>query len=123
MNPSEEKEEMLGRQLRAQLRETTPEFETRFDALRRTLALEKPRRRWFGFSPAWTGAGIGAAAAAIVIALLLRPEVESPPPGGNPAGYGELIMLNEALSGALVLADAELLEAVMFMPADAEVGS
>ncbi len=108
------------RQLRARLRSTTPEFEARFDELRRQLAHE-PRRQpqriwfysWFTVRPAWAGAAL---AACIVALFAYRSTPPKPLPKAEAAAYGELLALNDTLRTALPLTDPETLDAMLELP-------
>ena len=59
MNSNIDREDPLDRQLRAGLRDTTPEFEARFNTLRRALAQERPRVKRLVFAR-WFGGALGA---------------------------------------------------------------
>ena len=120
MKPNADEHDSLARHLRTGLRDTTPEFEARFDALRRRLAQAGPRRARFGLGRAWIGAGVGAAVAAAIVVFVMRPGSS---PDFDSAAFGELVAMDEVLRQALVLANDDTREAVLFLPADAEVGS
>jgi hypothetical protein len=108
--------------LRARIRDTSPEFEARFDALRRRLAQE-PRptvwREWF-VRPFGRGALVFASAVVLVIVLVLfrpGPDVVT----GPTQGYDELVVLDETLRDAMPLIDTETLEILLQMPLDSEI--
>lgn len=114
-NPRPDPEHLL----QARIRDASPEFEARFDALRRRLANE-PRpsvwREWF-VRPFGRGALVFASAAALVIALFLfRPGADVA--AGPTHDYSELVVLDEALRDAMPLIDSETLEILLQMPLD-----
>jgi hypothetical protein len=107
--------------LRARIRDTSPEFEARFDVLRRRLANE-PRpsawREWF-VRPFSRGALVFASAAALVIALFLfRPGADVA--AGHTQDYSELVALDDTLRDAMALIDSETLDILLQMPLDSE---
>jgi hypothetical protein len=109
------------RLLRSRLRDTTPEFEARFDDLRRRLAQQPPRSAWrdrlapwFG----WRGALAGLAAGTIAVAVLVLPTRPSGLSPSELAGYDELFALDDALRDALPVADAETIEALLLIPTE-----
>lgn len=118
------------RLLRARIRETTPEFEARFESLRRRLAHEPPRPTWRAWLGAWfrplspLTVSLAAAAAALVFVLVLnvtlsrRGELSE----RELAAFGELVALDDTLRAGLVIADAETLDALLLMPIDENGG-
>lgn len=111
------------------LRATTPEFEARFDDLRRRLATEPPRRSVLGQfvhalrgNPAWT---LGAVAAMVALAVIV---IGSRGPRNDPAlvdetgWYAEVVALDDSLRGALVLTDLDALETLSLMPFESSGG-
>lgn len=110
------------RLLRARLRETTPEFEARFDALHRRLAHEPRPSAWFT-RPSWLvrpagrfGLGVTAVAVLVVAVWLVRPGPDSAARAA--AAYGDLVVLDDTLHDALPLIDAEIIETLLLMPSD-----
>lgn len=112
------------------LRDTTPEFEARFDALRRRLAHEPARRGFFDRIAVllrgrvlWLGAATAAAAVALAVALV---QVRSPRHESGLAQetqwFAEMVALDESLRGALVLAEADAREVVSLMPLETPGG-
>lgn len=113
-----EPERLLTRGLRA----TTPEFEARFDALRRRLANEPARRSLLEHlvavvrgHPLWAA---GTAAAALALAVLVVRDTAPGEAFDEARWYAEAVALDDALRGALVLGDAESREAVTLMPVE-----
>lgn len=106
----------LDRLLARRYRDTSPEFEARWVALRRDLR-QAPRSppRWF---PAWRLAGwLGAACAAAFVLLFTRPAGSSAP-ALTPA-VRELLTLDAALARARPLLDEETRAALLHLaPAD-----
>ncbi|PTY06161.1 hypothetical protein DB347_11965 [Opitutaceae bacterium EW11] len=110
-------ESLLG----ARLRTVRPELDRRFEEMRRDLARTPRRPAWLEWLAARSPAQLGwAAAAAIVVAagtVVFRPATQSGgAPDFDPAEYGELLSLNDALAPALPLADRDLRSAVIEMP-------
>ena len=111
------------RLLRARLRNTTPEFEARFDDLRRRLAQEPAGSSWqrfwnrFSARGAWIPAATAIAAIVVVVALFWpsRSAVRPLTPAQQ-AAYGHIVELDDALRDAGLLTDPELLEALLLMP-------
>ncbi|MBE2215759.1 MAG: hypothetical protein IAE82_17935 [Opitutaceae bacterium] len=112
------------------LRGTTPEFEARFDDLRRRLAQE-PARRTIAATLAsalrMRAAWLGVATAAAVLALAFVVTRTRTPRGVVPDGaeeqwYAETVALDESLRGALVLADGEAREVVSLMSVETPGG-
>jgi hypothetical protein len=110
----------LDRLLGAQLRSTTPEFERRFDAMRRRLANAAPRPFW---QQDWLGDGgglrvvLGSAALVALLTLLALPDASARRlQGGDTAAFIELAALEDTLQPALALMDAETLDALLNMP-------
>lgn len=118
------------RLLRAGLRATTPEFEARFDDLRRRLAQEPAHRRnWLLDSLHLLGRHPASAfAAAAVAALVIVSVVVNPAPSARGLAaeqmeaFGAIVELDDALQGALPLTDRELLEAILLMPVETTKG-
>ena len=111
--------------LHSRLRDTTPEFEARFDDLRRRLAREPSRPAWRESLASWLrlrGALAGLAAAAVVAVLAVM--LVSRGPGRlaptEMAAFGELVVLDDTLREALAITDAETLEALLLIPIDPE---
>ncbi len=111
------------RQLQAGLRSTRPEFERRFEELRRRLANEPARGlgwRRFLFLPqaAWWRVSVGGLAACLALALAYGTLHRSGVEEERLAEYKELLDLNAALQDALPLTNPENLEVLLEMPMD-----
>lgn len=119
-DPDKPFEEILG----SRLRSTSPEFEQRFDNLRRQLANEEPvsvwLRWWEAFrQPEARGIRIASATAVVILVVTIVALNFSPyssPEHPDNSVYIELVALEESLSSALVLSDAETLDAIINMP-------
>ena len=98
-------------------RDTTPEFEARWVALKRTLRLAPARRRWSWsrWTP-WVALGTAAAAAVFAISLNLRtsPRISEPS-----TALAELFAMESVLSRGSVLLDAENRDALLHLPVSA----
>lgn len=94
----------LDRLLSRQLKDTTPGFEARWVALKRTLRASPPRRR-FALSPArWSWLlAVGTAAVALLV-VLRTPESA---PGSVSPQLAELWAMDEVLAPGVVLLDTE----------------
>lgn len=104
------------------LRDTTPEFEARFDALCRRLANEPARRSLLDHlvaivrgHPLWVA---GMAAAALALAVSVVRDTSRSGAIDDARWYAEAVALDDALRGALVLGDVESREAVTLMPVE-----
>lgn len=111
------------------LLETTPAFEGRFDDLRRRLANEPPRRTVFSRALAalrghpGRGVGVVAALAGLVFfAVETRTARDDKARPEEIGWHAELAALDNALSGALLLTDSEVLEILSSMPVDSSGG-
>lgn len=110
------RDEDLDALLARRYRDTTPEFEARWVALKRDLRQIPVRRRlpWSGWM-AWLALGGVAAAFALVVSLTLRPlptaEAELSP------ALAELFSMDSVLSRGSVLLEAEQREALLHLPA------
>jgi hypothetical protein len=101
------------------LRDTTPEFEVRFDAMRRRLAQEPPRRglierlgEAMRGHRALTGAAAAATVALVIIAVRTGAPHEAQALQDGQRWYADMLALDESLRGAVPLADAETREVV-----------
>ncbi|BET68715.1 hypothetical protein ASA1KI_36330 [Opitutales bacterium ASA1] len=107
--------------LGARLRETTPEFEARFDELRRRLAQE-PRHRvassWIHAWRAWLPAVAGVAVVAVSVLVLSRMSGRGGELAASPdvAELAEWVDLEDLLSDVAPLAGSESLIAILEMP-------
>lgn len=107
-----------GRQLKAGLRETSPEFEARWVALKRDWRRAPhhvPARTRAAAWAGWLGLPLGALAvwSLLVVFGPARPagqERTMAAAGATPQAISELLELNGALTEGLVLADADVLE-------------
>lgn len=106
------------RLLRTRLRTTTPEFERRFDDLRRQLAQEpKPSEAmwpWTSWVTQWRFIGVAAVMAAFVVGIISFQTTRHPP--SSNVTFGELLALNDTLEGAIPLTDTETRTAVLLLP-------
>jgi hypothetical protein len=96
-------------------RDTTPEFDARWVALKRDLRQTPVRRRWsWSGWTSWIAIGTVAAAAALVTSFNLRtsPHVNEPSPA-----LAELFAMESVLSRGSVLLDAENRAALLNLPA------
>lgn len=108
----------LNRLLARRYRDTSPEFEARWVALKRELRQAPPVRSWG--RPAWRLTGwLGALGAAAAVALLLY-TVRSPSPAspGPSPQLTELLAMDAVLGRALPLLDEENRTALLHLPAD-----
>jgi hypothetical protein len=110
------RDEDLDALLARRYRDTTPEFEARWVALKRELrqAPAPPRHRaWSG----WTGWLVaGAAAAVILVASLTQRQPGGSGPEISPA-LAELFAMDAVLSHGSALLDPESRDALMHLPA------
>lgn len=110
------RDEDLDALLARRYRDTTPEFEARWVALKRELRQTpvRPRHRpWFG----WTGWMVaGAIAAVILLVSLTQRQPAGPGPELSPA-LAELFAMDAALSPGSALLDPESRDALMHLPA------
>ncbi|MBL9213232.1 MAG: hypothetical protein JNL92_22405 [Opitutaceae bacterium] len=99
-------------------RDTTPEFEARWVALRRDLRQTPVRRRWsWSGGTAWIALGAAVAALLVVASFDLR---RVPPPAIEPSpALAELFAMESVLSRGSALLDAENREALLHLPAPA----
>ncbi|MCB1122929.1 MAG: hypothetical protein KJT03_15345 [Verrucomicrobiae bacterium] len=120
----EDSEKQLTAILGAQIRTTSPDFDRRFEELRRRLATEEPETFWLRWRkrigiPETGGLRIAALVAATVaiaaVVALIRAPYKSPGNFTN-ENFLELAALEESLSSALPLTDPETLDAILHMP-------
>jgi hypothetical protein len=113
------RDEDLDALLARRYRDTTPEFEARWVALKRDLRQSPVRRRlpWSGWIP-WLALGGAAAAFALVASFTLRPvppaEAELSP------ALAELFTMDSVLSRGSVLLETETREALLHLPAQSQ---
>lgn len=109
------REEEIDALLARRYRDTTPEFEARWVALKRDLRQTPVRRRWsWSGWTSWIAIGAVAAAAVLVTSFNLRttPHVTEPSPA-----LLELFAMESVLSRGSVLLDAENRAALLNLPA------
>lgn len=124
--PSDEK---IDRLLAGRLRDTTPEFEARWVALKRELRQTPARKRsalWTTWT-AWLGAVAAGAALAVAFVAVRQPSVTQPN-GGEAAlvstgavpseALEELFAMDAVLARARVLLDDENRAALLHLPVD-----
>lgn len=112
------------------LRDTTPEFEARFDDLRRSLAHEPPRRgildvlgKAMRMRPAWLGAAVAVAGLALAFAIIqTRLPRGAVPDGIEEQWYADVVVLDDSLRDALVLSEGETREVLSHMPVETPGG-
>lgn len=95
-------------------RDTTPEFEARWVALKRELRRAPPPRRapWL----AWLGAlAIGAVALALLVSRP-RPTAPLAPDAGVPPALAELFAMDDVLRRGTALLDGENRDALLHLP-------
>jgi len=119
MNPPDaNRDENIDALLARRYRDTTPEFEARWVALKRDLRPTPVRRRW-----SWSGwsawMAIGAAAAAIVLVASLTLHTDPPPTAELSPALAELFTMEAVLSRGSALLDPENREALLHLPASA----
>lgn len=107
------------RLLARRYRDTSPEFEARWVALKRDLRQVPATRRWRW--PAWPALGwIGAlGAAAILVLAVIQPRSADPVPTGPELSpqLAELFAMEAALAPAAPLLDEENRTALLHLPA------
>mgnify|MGYP000981080984 CR=1 FL=1 len=96
-------------------RETSPEFEARWLALKRDFRPTAAQTRRLPWPVAWLGWGAIALAATLAI-LLFRPDVPLPPAEPSPA-LAELFAMDSVLSRGTALLEAENRDALLHLPA------
>jgi hypothetical protein len=98
-------------------RDTSPEFEARWVALKRDLRAAPSRRRfaWFQGWTQWAALGGAAAAVALTFALWRQPAPPATPGEISPA-LAELFAMDAVLGRATVLLDAENRDALLHLP-------
>lgn len=111
------------------LRDTTPAFESRFDDMRRRLALETPPPSRLAACYAWIrssrrlAAGAIVAAAALTVLVAVRHERSGEAGLEDPERwYDDALALEGSLRAALVLADAEARDVVTHFPTETSGG-
>lgn len=99
-------------------RDTTPEFEARWVALKRDLRQTPVRRRWsWAGWTTWIALGSAVAAVLVVASFDLR---RAPPPRTEPSpALAELFAMESVLSRGSALLDAENRDALLHLPASA----
>lgn len=106
------------RLLRTRLRRTTPEFERRFDDLRRQLAQEpNPTEAmwpWASWITQWRFIGVAAVMAALVVGSISFQTTRHA--SSSNVTFGELLALNDTLESAMPLTDTETRTAVLLLP-------
>lgn len=106
------------RLLHTRLRRTTPEFERRFDDLRRQLAQEPnprdPSWPWTSWVAQWRFIGAAVIMAAFVVGYISFQTTRCAP--SSDATFGELLALNDTLESAMPLTDTETRTAVLLLP-------
>jgi len=117
MNPKNpNRDENIDALLARRYRDTTPEFEARWVALKRDLRQTPVRRRW-----SWSGWSawmtIGAAAAAIVLVASLTLRTDPPPTAELSPALAELFTMEAVLSRGSALLDPENRDALLHLPA------
>jgi hypothetical protein len=103
-------------------RDTSPEFEARWVALKRELRQEpvRPRRSaWLASWTQWFALGGAVAAVAITFAVWRKPAPAIAPGEVSPA-LAELFAMEAVLGRATVLLDAENRDALLHLPAQAQ---
>lgn len=121
-------DEQVDRLLAGKLRDTTPEFEARWVALKRELRQQPARRRsvWNSWN-AWFGALAAGAALAVAVVAVRRPAVVEPGTADavaaastavSPQALEELFAMDAVLTRARVLLDDENRAALLHLPAD-----
>lgn len=123
MNPPDRdplSNDQLDRMLGSRFRDTTPEFEARWVALKRDLRNAPLRRKVVPSWAAWLGLmSSGVAIAAIVLAI--HPWRPTPPPPDDLAvspALAELFSMDAALAHATPLLDAENRDELLHLPAN-----
>lgn len=119
MNPKNpNRDENIEALLARRYRDTTPEFEARWVALKRDLRQTPGRRRWpwSGWS-AWMA--IGAAAAAVVLVASLALRTNPPPTAELSPALADLFTMEAVLSRGSALLDPENRDALLHLPAAA----
>lgn len=104
--------------LRNGLRDTTPEFERRWTALKRELRTEPaprpaPLRRWW-----WAMLVPPGLAATWLLLSPLAPGTRSAAPAADLAAFTDLLTLDAELRAALPLADREAVDDLLVIPAE-----
>jgi hypothetical protein len=119
-DPKTPRDEDIDALLARRYRDTTPQFEARWVALKRDLRQPPRSRRWIGSGWAGWPALAGAMAVAVVIAITAWRREPPPRPGVpelSPA-LAELFGMDEVLGRATVLLDAEYRAALLHLPAE-----
>ena len=119
MNPKNpNRDENIDALLARRYRDTSPEFEARWVALKRDLRQTPARRRW-----SWSGwsawMAIGAAAAAVVLVASLTLRTNPPPTAELSPALAELFTMEAVLSRGSALLDPENRDALLHLPAAA----
>jgi hypothetical protein len=98
-------------------RDTSPEFEARWVALKREMRpAPRPRRQsWFHGWMHWSA--LGGALAAVVLAVSLWRKA---PPGEMSPAFAELFAMDAVLGRATVLLDAENRDVLLHLPANSQ---
>jgi hypothetical protein len=120
-HPHPPRDEDIDVLLARRYRDTTPQFEARWVALKRALRNEPLRRsrwRWAGWG-GWSAlAGATTVAALLAVATWRQaPPPVSVPPEPSPA-LAELFAMDTVLGPATALLDAETREALLHLPAE-----
>jgi len=102
-------------------RDTSPEFEARWVALKRELrsAPAGERAGWFNAWWQWAALGSAAAAAALIFAVWSRPGFDGGRNRPSPV-LAELFEMEFVLGRATALLDAESREALLHLPATSQ---
>ena len=108
------REDAIDALLARRYRDTTPEFEARWVALKRELRQEPARRRpvWSGWT-AWLALGTVAAALVLAVTVTRRPVL--PPAELSPA-LADLFAMEAVLNRGAALLDVESREALLHLP-------
>lgn len=99
-------------------RDTSPEFEARWVALKRDLRTAPPPRRfsWLHGWLQWSALGGAVAAVILTVAVWRKPRPVELPADVSPA-LAELFAMDAVLGRATVLLDAENRDALLHLPA------
>ena len=102
-------------------RDTSPEFEARWVALKREIRTAPPARHlsWFHGWMRWSVLG-GAVAAAVFTVSVWRKAPPAEVPGAVSPALAELFAMDAVLGRATVLLDAENRDALLHLPATSQ---
>lgn len=118
--PNPPRDDEIDTLLARRYRDTSPEFEARWVALKRDLRNAPPRRPvWLTAWTSWLAVGGAAAAIALTFMVWQRP-APPPAPDAVPPALAELFAMEAVLGRATVLLDAEQRDALLHLPAQVQ---